>query len=305
MVYHEIRKADGKIKNYLVYNRRKHGRWVKKSKFIGFGYIHKEKISKLKEEFELNLKVSGKYEYLKKEQVAEIERLKQAYSKMIERLNKEEFERFENSFFTELTYNSNAIEGSSLSLEETSLVINENLVPEGKTIREIYEAKNHANALNFIKSYNGILDEKLVLKLHSIILDGISERFAGRYREGSVRIFGSDARFPDASQIPQLMANLFYWYNKNKRNYHPFELAVIFSTKLVTIHPFVDGNGRVSRLIMNLLLKKKSYPWINIYYKQRSKYLEAVRKANEGDYSLITDLLIKTLRDNLKNFGFI
>jgi len=305
MVYHEIRIVNGVKQNYLVYNKREKGRWVKKSKFIGKGNISKGAIRKKKLRFEERLVLDKKYEHLTKEQVRKIEDLKRIYNKKIKALLKEEFEQFQKSFFTELTYDSNAIEGSSLSLQETSLVIEEGIVPEGKTLREVYEAKNHDRALKFLKSYKGDLNEGLILKLHSIILKDISERFAGRYRQSSVRIFGSDFKFPSSEKIPQLVKNLIYWYKKNKDKYHQFELATLISMKLVTIHPFIDGNGRVSRLIMNFLLGKKNYPWINVYNKQREKYLKAVRKSNGEDYSLIFPFLVGTLKENLESFDII
>jgi len=300
MVYHEIRRVNRKKQNYLVYNKREKGKWVKKSKFIGKGDILKSKISQLKKEFEKELIVNKKYKYLNIEQIKDIENLKQIYSDKIRKFSKEEFEKFEEAFFTELTYNSNAIEGNSLSLEETSLVVNENLVPEGKTLREIYEAKNHAKALEFLKEYKGDLNEELILKLHSIILKDVSERFAGKYRKISVRIAGSDIKLPSPEKIPQLVRNLIYWYKKNKNNYHQFELAILISMKFVTIHPFIDGNGRVSRLLMNFLLNKNKYPWINIYNKYRQRYLQAVRKANDEDYLLIFPFLIEILKENIK-----
>jgi Fic family protein len=305
MVYHEIRKINGKSKNYLFFIKRERGKLIKKSKFIGFGVISKEKIKKLKQEFELELVSNIKSENLTKEQIIEIENLKQIYNKKIKLLSKEEFEKFENTFFTELTYDSNAIEGSSLSLEDTNLIINEGLVPQGKTLREINEAKNHIEAINFLQNYRGDLNELFILKLHSIILKDISERFAGRYRENPVRIFKSDVTFPDYEKVPQLVKNLIYWYKINKLKMHPFELAVILSMKLVSIHPFVDGNGRISRLVMNFLLKKKSYPWMNIYMKQRAEYLKAVRQANDEKYKEILEFLIRTLRSNLESFKII
>ncbi len=305
MVYHEIRLVNGKKQHYLVYNKRDKGKWSKKSKFIGSGEIKKGKITILKKNFEKELILERKYEYLTDKEIIEIENLKDIYNKRVKELRKEEYERFQKTFFTELTYNSNAIEGSSLSLQETSLVINEGIVPEGKTLGEIYEARNHLEALKFLKRYNGELNEGFILKLHSIILRNISERFAGRYRVASVRIFGSDIKFPLSEKVPQLVKNLIYWYKKNKNKYNQLELATLISMKLVTIHPFIDGNGRVSRLVMNFLLSKGGYPWINIYNKQRQVYLQAVRKANDEDYSLIIPFLIKTLKQNLRDFDMI
>ncbi len=305
MVYHELRVVNGKRMNYLVHNRRENGKWVKKAKFIGSGKLEKKEIEKLKEEFEVEVIAKKKYNFLKKEEVVNIENLKRHFNKRIKSLEKEEFEQLQKSFFTELTYNSNAIEGNTLSLQETSLILNEGIVPEGKTLREIHEAKNHREAIDFVESYSGDLDEGFILKLHSIILKNISERFAGRYRESNVKIFGSDVRFPSAEKVPQLVKNLIHRYKKNKKRFHQFELAVVTSMEFVTIHPFVDGNGRVSRLIMNFLLHKKNYPWINIYNKKRQRYLQAVRKANDEDYSLIFPFLFDALEENLKDFDIL
>lgn len=305
MVYHEVRIVNGKKMNYLIYNQRKKSKWVKKAKFIGSGNLDKKEIEKLKEGFEIKVVSEKKYPFINKEGVMEIEGLKRIYNKRIKNLEKDEFGQFQKSFFTELTYNSNAIEGNTLSLQETSLILNEGIVPEGKTLREIHEAKNHLEAINFIKSYKGDLSEEFILKLHSIILKDISKRFAGSYRRSDVRIFGSGVKLPSPEKVPQLVLNLVHRYKKNKKKWHPFELAVVTSMEFVTIHPFIDGNGRVSRLIMNFLLKKKDYPWVNIYNKQRQEYLQAVRKANDEDYSLIFPFLIKTLKENLKDFNII
>ncbi len=305
MVYHEVRKIKGENKHYLIHNARKKGKWVKRARYIGVGNISGRDINEEKRKFEKEIMVGKQYKYLKNEEINHIEDLKEQYNEKINSMQREEYKKFQKSFFTELTYDSNAIEGSSLSLQETSLIINEGLVPEGKTLREVYEARNHAKALKFIKEYGEDLDESFILKIHKIIMDGISERFTGRYRETQVRIFGSNVKFPQAYMVQQLVKNLIYWYKKNKKEYHQFELAIIVSMKLVTIHPFIDGNGRVSRLVMNFLLGKKKYPWINIYNKRRQKYLEAVRKANDEDYSMIAPFLVNALEENLKDFGII
>jgi len=249
MVYHEVRIVNGKKQHYLIRNVRKMGGWTKKSKFIGSGNVGKDRILEMKKDFEKEILLKGKYEYLSNVDIKKVEDLKEIYNEKVSKMKKEEYEQFQKSFFTELTFNSNAIEGSSLSLQETSLVVNEGIVPEGKTLREVYEARNHVEALRFLEKHKGDLDELFILRLHGIILKDIGGRFSGRYRESHVRIFGSDARFPRADKVPQLIKNLVYWYKRNKKRYHQFELAVLMSMKFVTIHPFVDGNGRISRLI--------------------------------------------------------
>lgn len=314
MVYHETRKENGKIKNYLVHNtRQKERKWKKNSKFIGYGNLGKKEIEDKKREFRKELIVNKNYNLLTKEQVKKIENLRDIYEKNVSSMKKEELKQFKEAFYTELTYNTNAIEGNTLSLQETSLVVNEGIAPKGKSLREIYEAKNHSEAINFIETlansknrkYKKELTEDSILKVHSIILKNISDRFAGKYRKRAIRVAGSDFNFPSPEKVPQLVKNLFYWYNNNKNDYHPFELAVLVSSKLVSIHPFIDGNGRVSRLVMNFILDKYGYPWLNIYTKQREEYLKAIRKANDKDYENLFKFLIKTMEENLEEFNFI
>ena len=105
-------------------------------------------------------------------------------------------------------------------------------------------------------------------------------------------------KFPHNSKVPQLVKRLVKWYKSAKKSMHPFELAAVFSVKFVSIHPFTDGNGRCSRLLMNYILKKNGYPEINIYVKDRNNYLKAVRKANDEDYSMLVDFLFRTLKTN-------
>jgi Fic family protein len=297
MAYHEIRKENGKKKNYLIENKRVNGKFKKKSKFIGYGVIPKKELLRIKEKFQDELIKSKKYKFLSKTQIDKLESLRKDYNKKLKNVDKENFNEV---FSTELTYNSNAIEGNTLSLQETSLVINDGILPEGKTLREVNEVKNHLEAINFILGYKGDLNELFILKIHKLILKDIFPRFTGVYRDRNVRIAGSTIKLPDHNKIPSLMKNLIYWYKENKNKLHPYELAILFSMKFVTIHPFIDGNGRVSRLLMNFLLGKFKYPWINIKFRSRAKYLLAVRKANDNNYKKIIEFCIKELEKNIE-----
>ncbi|MBF0300912.1 MAG: Fic family protein, partial [Oligoflexia bacterium] len=158
-------------------------------------------------------------------------------------------------FKVELTYTSNAIEGNTLTRRETAIVIEKGLTIGGKDLREHLEAKNHAEALDFIntliKKRPSQLSEKNVLTIHEIILKGIDDENAGCYRNVPVRISGSTVVLPNPRKVPELMEEFFEWI-ASKHALHPVAFAGEAHYRFVSIHPFVDGNGRTARLMMNL-----------------------------------------------------
>ena len=191
----------------------------------------------------------------------------------------------------EYTFESNKIEGNTLTLQETDLVINEGLTISGKSMREHLEAINHSDAINYIKDIikkDIPISEKVVLQIHNLILRGISAKYAGEYRNVQVMIKGSQHTPPQAFLVPKQMEDLFIWYDINKATLHPVVLAAEMHLRLVTIHPFIDGNGRTSRLLMNLILLKHGYVIANIKgdFESRMAYyksLELFQTQNKSD----------------------
>lgn len=167
----------------------------------------------------------------------------------------------------EYTFESNRIEGNTLTLKETDLVINEGLTISGKSMREHLEAINHNEAIDYVRDLmtrNITLNERELLVIHNLILRGILPENAGKYRNVQVMIKGSAHTPPQPFLVPKQMEEYFEWFNVNKNRLHPVILAAEMHERLVTIHPFVDGNGRTSRLIMNLILLKNGYVIANI-----------------------------------------
>ncbi len=184
----------------------------------------------------------------------------------------------------EYTFESNRIEGNTLTLRETDLVINEGLTISGKSMREHLEAINHQEAIGYIKHLiekNSFLNEKEVLSIHNLILRGIHPEDAGRYRRVQVMIKGSSFMPPQPFMVAKEMEDFFIWYETNKNNLHPIVLASEMHERLVTIHPFIDGNGRTSRLVMNLILLQNGYVIANIKgdYDSRMQYYNALEIA--------------------------
>lgn len=187
----------------------------------------------------------------------------------------------------EYTYESNRIEGNTLTLRETDLVINQGLTVSGKSMREHLEAINHTEAIAFVKEFiqnKTPIKESDVLQIHNLILRGILPEDAGKYRSVQVMIQGSKHMPPQPYLVAKQMEGLYHWYQQNKTVLHPVVLAAEMHQRLVTIHPFVDGNGRTSRLVMNLILLQHGYVIANIKgdFDSRMNYYQALEDSQKG-----------------------
>lgn len=201
----------------------------------------------------------------------------------------------EDWFRVELTYTSNAIEGNTLTRRETAVVIEKGLTVGGKSLKEHLEATNHAKALDFVheiinKSSTQVTSRD-ILAIHEIILKGIDDNNAGQYRNVSVRISGSAVVMPNPRKVPDLMDEFQIWLT-SQLDLHPIAFAAEAHYRLVTIHPFVDGNGRTARLLMNLLLMINGYPPAIIRKRDRLSYIGALEKAQLGGSKLEYESLI-------------
>ncbi len=208
----------------------------------------------------------------------------------------------------EYTFESNRIEGNALTLRETDLVINEGLTISGKSMREHLEAINHQEAIGYIKHLmekNNSLNEREVLSIHNLILRGIMPEDAGRYRRVQVMIKGSSFMPLQPFLVSKEMEDYFIWYETNKNALHPIVLAAELHERLVTIHPFIDGNGRTSRLIMNLIMLQNGYVIANIKgdYDSRMQYYNALETAqtknNKEDFFLF---IAQTEKESLERY---
>jgi len=208
----------------------------------------------------------------------------------------------------EYTCESNRIEGSTLTIKETDLVIIEGLTISGKTMREHLEAINHHEAILYIKDIirNKLqLNERTLLDIHSIILRNIDRENAGRYRMVQVYIKGSKHIPPQPYMVQKEMEDYFIWYEKNKNRLHPVLLAAEMHERLVSIHPFIDGNGRTARLVMNLILLKSGYVIANIKgdAENRLKYYECLEKVQVfGEKKDFINFILDTEKSCLERY---
>lgn len=182
------------------------------------------------------------------------------------------------------TYHSNAIEGNTLTLRETKVVL-EGITVGGKPLKDHLEAINHRNAILLLEDLvqqTEPLTEWTIKSLHQLILKGIDDDNAGRYRTVNVRIAGASQLPPDQMRVPELMERFIQWHREEAQALHPVERAARVHSDFVKIHPFVDGNGRTSRLLMNLELIKAGYPAAILPVERRLEYYEALDKAHSG-----------------------
>lgn len=244
-----------------------------------------------------------------KEKLDYADLLKRKWNK-VKPLNQTQLSKMKEFFNVENTFESNRIEGNTLSLQETHLVVNEGLTIGGKSMREHLEAINHLEALGFIEELilsREDVTRRNLLQLHSLILKGVDSPNAGVYRNVPVRISGSSHEPPQPYLLDKLMEDFFHHYKLQKNRLHPVILAAEVHERLVSIHPFVDGNGRSSRLLMNMVLLQNGYTLTHIkgdpasriaYYKS----LEDVQVNNKPEpfYELVIDSAINSLEEHLK-----
>ncbi len=218
--------------------------------------------------------------------------------------------RLKEYFDIQYTFESNRIEGNTLSLRETDLIVNKGLTIGGKSMQEHLEAVNHAEAIDYVADLATAridLNKRNILDIHRLILKGIDTENAGFYRKVPVRISGSSQELPQPHQLENLMLDYFQFYHFNRKKLHPVILAAEMHERLVSIHPFIDGNGRTARLVMNLILLRNGYTRANIKGSQesRARYYEALdavqSDANpEQFYDLVLDECIESLQEHIE-----
>lgn len=214
-------------------------------------------------------------------------------------INKTLLNKIRENFQIEMTYNSNAIEGNTLTKKETFWIISEDLTIKGKSLKEHLEVKNHKEALDFLYELIDInkkntISEYLIKQIHSLAVKEADSEIAGIYRNGDVFISGSDYKPPSGFEVPGEMEKLIKWIKKEKNNYHIVELSAILHHKLVAIHPFWDGNGRASRIIMNILIMNAGYPMAIILKNDRRRYYRVLSEADNGDYKNLCEFLAQS-----------
>ena len=257
----KIRKAHRTIQNFLESNH----------------FLEKALALKLKEDEFLGEKLS------------EVEACKIHYNNVFEKRDELTKKEIWKNFIVEFAFNTASIEGNTITLKEAKNLLEEGMTPKNKTLREIYDLQNGEKVfLNLLESKDG-LSHEVIINVHASLLEKIDARIG--YRKEDIRVFKSHF---DATPGPYVLTDmklLLKWYNENKSKLHPLVLATIFHHKFEKIHPFMDGNGRTGRMLVNYILMQSEYPPLILHKRSRVEYLNVLKKADDSDLtkSLVGD----------------
>ena len=288
------KKVNGREYYYLVESTRiADNKWKKIEHYLGLHAPEKKDLVAYATKFD-----KVKLFFANKKRI--LEEIKKNYQEKIKNATKDELFQIENEIVTQFTYDTNRIEGSSLSYKDTKMLLEEGISPREKPIRDIKEAENHKKAFLFMKNnLSQEISKELILHLHKLLKENVTED-AGTFRTGQVRV---GMLIPiRADMIETEIQNLLAWYHENKKDLEPLELATEFHCTFERLHPFFDGNGRVGRLLLNFILLKEKYPIIIIQNKNKRRYYTALKKADDGNIVPMLKYLFSELEVRSKEF---
>ena len=229
-----------------------------------------------------------------------LERMRLEYKNIIKKLSAAQLKDLFDRFTVNFTYESNALEGNSLTLKEVAIVLYENATVKGKDLREVYETRNSRNVVDRILRKKFRLKETEVLKLHKMLVKDMG--IASGYKKLPNYIQGRSIRMTPPETVGAAMDDLFEWFEKSKGNTHPLELAARFHGRFERIHPFDDGNGRVGRVLINIILTNSGYPPLIIRKTQRLSYFKALEESDKGRTGPLENFIYKRLKETHKKF---
>ena len=287
------KKQIGKQKYYyLEYSFRDGKKVLTKEKYLGKELP--KNVEELKRDF-LEKIQKDKWEPL-------LGKIKKNYSKESRTIPQEIKKKNLKSFAVRFTYDSQRIEGSTLTLRETSNLLEKGIAPR-KSLEDIKEAESHEKVFYDMFECKKKLSLSLVLYWNKLLLGQTKQEIAGQIRKHQVLISGSKFVPPLPVEVDLLLREFFKWYNKNKEKVHPVELAALTHLKFVTIHPFGDGNGRISRIMMNFVLHNYKFPLYDVAYENRSSYYHALERSQvKKDDSIFVQWFLKRYVKEYKRY---
>ena len=316
MVQLVLKMVKGKKYAYLEESIRLGATVRKVSKYLGLhSIIDKKKIEDAKELFEnellekkVQLKVNlitktiKKFEYpFNLEEIKKIELMNFKYKDIMNNLHSKDVEELNKRFVANYVFESNALEGNSLTLKNVAEIVFEKRVSKGKDLREIYDAQNSYNLFIYLQKIRSKLNHNFIIKIHSLLMDRIDDRLS--YRKIPIVLLGKPStKLAKPEEVKPEMEKLLGWYHQNENNLYPLELAFKFHAKFEKIHPFCDGNGRVGRFLLNYILIRKGYFPIIIRTTTRNSYLKALESADRGKWIVLMRFALKHYKETFRKF---
>lgn len=235
-----------------------------------------------------------------KEELKKIEEMRVEYRHIIKSFNKLQKKDAFDRFVANFTYESNALEGNSLTLKDVAIIIFEKRSVEGKELREIYETKNSREVMDLILKKKFDVKEKDIIKMHEMLMKDIDERTG--YKKFPNYLTGRNVKLTPPEKVKEEMESLIDWYKKNINKLHPLQVSALIHHKFVKIHPFEDGNGRVARFLSNAILVNKNYPPLIIRKSQRTSYINSLADADRGYTGNLERIFLRKYKDTYKKF---
>lgn len=275
---------------YLEHSYRENDKVLKKEKYLG---------KELPKDIEI-LKKDFIFDIYKKKWLEKFDKIKAGFSEELKKTPESAKKKQTEAFSIRFTYDTQRTEGSKLTLKETADLLEKGINPNSKPLRDAKEAEAHQKIFYEMLSYEKGLSLQIALYFHKKLFESTKPDIAGKIRQHQVIISGSKFVPPFPAEINPLLEEFFSWHNKNKGRLHPVELAALAHLRFVTIHPFSDGNGRISRLLMNFVLHKHGFPMLNIPYEKRAGYYSALERAQtKKEESIFLNWLFKRyLKEN-------
>lgn len=266
----------------------------------------KEKLDKIfyekekYENFRYSLKKFGTDHIFTEDVLKRIEEIKLNYKNIIKKISRVSLRDLWDRFTANFTYESNALEGNSLTLKDVAIVMFENASIKGKDLREIYETRNSRKVVELIIKNKFNISHKDIIKMHKLLVKDTEVQEG--YKKVPNIILGKKVKTTPPEKVYEEITRLIEWYNKNKEKLHPLKIAAILHGKFEQIHPFEDGNGRVGRFLINVILIKKKYPPLIIRKSQRIAYLNALEKFDNNHTDSLERFILERFKETYKKF---
>lgn len=234
------------------------------------------------------------------EQIEKVEGIKVEYQHTIKKFSKPQFKDAFDRFIANFTYESNAIEGNSLTLKDVAIVMFEKRVIKGKDLMEIYETRNSRKVMDLILKKKFGVNEEDAIKMHKMLMKDIDVRTG--YKEIPNYLVGSNVKLTPPEKVEKEMKELIEWYEKNIEKHHPLQVSALFHGKFEKIHPFEDGNGRVGRFLSNIILLNNNYSPLIIRKSQRDSYIKCLQDFHNGYTKNLERFFLEKYKKTYRNF---